>query len=278
MSLRQLSIRLSLETTGNLHRRHRVGGTEFSELREYSLGEDIRLIDWKATARRQRPIVRLLEPEREQPLLILLDRGRLMTAQVAGLKRFDWALNAALSLTLAGLRRGDRVGIAVFDKTIHTWIAPQAGMAHLAPILEQLHALEPVAAESDYAGVTAQVLNQYTRRALVVMLTDIVDEIASQDLLVAMGRLSPRFLPFCVALRDPQVDAQAAFTLATDSPPTAAVQTLYTQAVALDLLQQRRLAFAKLQQQGTLVLDAPAPWVSEQLVERYLSVKARGRL
>jgi uncharacterized protein (DUF58 family) len=278
MSLRQLSIRLSLETTGNLHRRHRVGGTEFSELREYSLGEDVRLIDWKATARRQRPIVRLLEPEREQPLLILLDRGRLMTAQVAGLKRFDWALNAALSLTLAGLRRGDRVGIAVFDKTIHTWIAPQAGMAHLAPILEQLHALEPVAAESDYAGVTAQVLNQYTRRALVVMLTDIVDEIASQDLLVAMGRLSPRFLPFCVALRDPQVDAQAAFTLATDSPPTAAVQTLYTQAVALDLLQQRRLAFAKLQQQGTLVLDAPAPWVSEQIVERYLSFKARGRL
>jgi uncharacterized protein (DUF58 family) len=278
MSLRQLSIRLSLEATGNLHRRHRVGGTEFSELREYSLGEDIRLIDWKATARRQRPIVRLLEPEREQPLLILLDRGRLMTAQVAGLKRFDWALNAALSLTLAGLRRGDRVGIAVFDKSIHTWIAPQAGMAHLAPILEQLYALEPVAAESDYAGVTAQVLNQYTRRALVVMLTDIVDEIASQDLLVAMGRLSPRFLPFCVALRDPQVDAQAAFTLATDSPPTAAVQTLYTQAVALDLLQQRRLAFAKLQQQGTLVLDAPAPWVSEQLVERYLSVKARGRL
>jgi uncharacterized protein (DUF58 family) len=281
MSLRQLSIRLSLETTGNLHRRHRVGGTEFSELREYSLGEDVRLIDWKATARRQRPIVRLLEPEREQPLLILLDRGRLMTAQVAGLKRFDWALNAALSLTLAGLRRGDRVGIAVFDKTIHTWIAPQVGMAHLAPILEQLHALEPVAAESDYAGVTAQVLNQYTRRALVVMLTDIVDEIASQDLLVAMGRLSPRFLPFCVALRDPQVDAQAAPTAvpSTDSRPASeAVQALYTQAVALDLLQQRRLAFAKLQQQGTLVLDAPAPWVSEQLVDRYLSVKARGRL
>jgi uncharacterized protein (DUF58 family) len=279
MGLRQLSIRLSLETTGNLHRRHRVGGTEFAELREYALGEDIRLIDWKATARRQRPIVRLLEPEREQPLLILLDRGRLMTAQVAGLSRFDWALNAALSLTLAGLRQGDRVGIAVFDKTIHTWIAPQPGMTHLAPILERLHNLEPIQAESDYAGVTAQVLSQYTRRALVVMLTDIVDEIASQDLLVAMGRLSPRFLPFCVALRDPQVDAQAhPAPQAEPQPDREAVQALYTQAVALDLLHQRRLAFAKLQQQGTLVLDAPAPLVSEQLVNRYLSVKARGRL
>jgi uncharacterized protein (DUF58 family) len=280
IGLRMLSIRLSLENSGNLQRRHKVGGTEFSELREYSMGDDIRFMDWKATARRQRPIVRLLEPEREQPLLILLDRGRLMTAQVAGLSRFDWALNAALSLAMAGLRRGDRVGVVVFDKTIHTWIAPMPGMGHLSQILERLNTIEPVRTESDYAGVTAQVLNQYHRRALVVMLTDIVDEIASQDLLVAMGRLSPRFLPLCVALRDPQVDAQAKppSDFNSLSRPQAAVQPLYTQAVALDLLHQRKVAFAKLRQRGTLVLDAPAPLVSEQLVNQYLRVKARGRL
>lgn len=279
IGLRMLSIRLSLENSGNLQRRHKVGGTEFSELREYAVGDDIRFIDWKATARRQRPIVRVLEPEREQPLLILLDRGRLMTAQVAGLSRFDWALNAALSLAMAGLRRGDRVGVVVFDKTIHTWIPPMPGLGHLAQILERLNAIEPARTESDYAGVTAQVLNQYHRRALVVMLTDIVDEIASQDLLVAMGRLSPRFLPLCVALRDPQVDAQAkpSLDLNRGSEPSK-VEPLYTQAVALDLLHQRKLAFAKLRQQGTLVLDAPAPLVSEQLVNQYLRVKARGRL
>jgi uncharacterized protein (DUF58 family) len=279
IGLRMLSIRLSLESSGNLQRRHKVGGTEFSELREYAVGDDIRLMDWKATARRQRPIVRLLEPEREQPLLILLDRGRLMTAQVAGLSRFDWAVNAALSLAMAGLRRGDRVGVAVFDKAICTWIAPLPGLGHLPYILERLNTLEPVRAESDYAGVTAQVLNQYHRRALVVMLTDIVDEIASQDLLVAMGRLSPRFLPLCVALRDPQVDAQAQRPLdlhRSAAPDT--VQPLYTQSVALDLLHQRSVAFAKLRQQGSLVLDVPAPQVSEQLVNQYLRVKARGRL
>jgi uncharacterized protein (DUF58 family) len=278
IGLRMLSIRLSLENSGNLQRRHKVGGTEFAELREYTVGDDIRFMDWKATARRQRPIVRLLEPEREQPLLILLDRGRLMTAQVAGLSRFDWALNAALSLAMAGLRRGDRVGVVVFDKAIHTWIAPTPGMGHLSQILERLNTIEPARTESDYAGVTAQVLNQYHRRALVVMLTDIVDEIASQDLLVAMGRLSPRFLPLCVALRDPQVDAQAkpAVDLYLSQPSTVA--PLYTQAVALDLLHQRKVAFAKLRQQGTLVLDAPAPQVSEQLVNQYLRVKARGRL
>jgi uncharacterized protein (DUF58 family) len=279
IGLRMLSIRLSLENSGNLQRRHKVGGTEFAELREYTVGDDIRFMDWKATARRQRPIVRLLEPEREQPLLILLDRGRLMTAQVAGLSRFDWALNAALSLAMAGLRRGDRVGVVVFDKAIHTWIAPMPGLGHLSQILERLNTIEPARTESDYVGVTAQVLNQYHRRALVVMLTDIVDEIASQDLLVAMGRLSPRFLPLCVALRDPQVDAQAkpAVDLHRLSPPST-VAPLYTQAVALDLLHQRKVAFAKLRQQGTLVLDVPAPQVSEQLVNQYLRVKARGRL
>lgn len=279
IGLKMLSIRLSLENSGNLQRRHKVGGTEFAELREYTVGDDIRFMDWKATARRQRPIVRLLEPEREQPLLILLDRGRLMTAQVAGLSRFDWALNAALSLAMAGLRRGDRVGVVVFDKTIQTWIPPTPGMGHLSHILERLNTIEPARTESDYAGVTAQVLNQYHRRALVVMLTDIVDEIASQDLLVAMGRLSPRFLPLCVALRDPQVDVQAKPAVERDRlAQPSPVAPLYTQAVALDLLHQRKIAFAKLRQQGTLVLDAPAPQVSEQLVNQYLRVKARGRL
>jgi uncharacterized protein (DUF58 family) len=185
---------------------------------------------------------------------------------------------------MAGLRRGDRVGVVVFDKTIHTWIPPMPGLGHLSQILERLNTIEPARTESDYAGVTAQVLNQYHRRALVVVLTDIVDEIASQDLLVAMGRLSPRFLPLCVALRDPQVDAQAKprlepshFSESSKSEPSK-VELLYSQAVALDLLHQRKLAFAKLRQQGTLVLDAPAPLVSEQLVNQYLRVKARGRL
>lgn len=288
IGLRLLSIRLSLEATGNLQRRFKVGGTEFSELREYSVGDDIRMMDWKASARSQRPIVRLLEPEREQPLIILLDRGRLMTAQVEGLRRFDWALNAALALALAGLRRGDRVGIAVFDKAIHTWIAPQSGLAHLSHILERLHTQEPEGVESDYVGVASQVLNQYTRRALVVMLTDIVDEIASQELLGAMGRLSPRFLPLCVALRDPEIDAQAHPHLQSSpqsnlqsSPQSNLqpnIQRLYSQAVALDLLHQRRLAFAKLQQRGSLVMDAPASQISVQLVEQYLRLKTRGRL
>lgn len=127
IGLHQLSVKLALQATGTLKQKRRLGvGTEFAELREYGIGDDLRFIDWKATARLSQPLVRVLEPEREQTLLILLDRGRLMTAQVQGLTRFDWGMNAALSLALAGVSRGDRVGLGVFDRTLHTWLPPRA--------------------------------------------------------------------------------------------------------------------------------------------------------
>lgn len=272
VGLRALSIRLTLQSAGAMRQARRLGvGTEFTELREYATGDDPRLIDWKATARRSRPLVRVLEPEQEQTLIILLDRGRLMTAQVDGLARFDWGLNATLALALAGLSRGDRVGVAVFDRQIHTWIPPERGQMHLSRLMERLTPIQPVLLEPDYFGAVTTLVNQQTRRALVVMLTDIVDVTASAELLAAMGRLSPRYLPFCVTLRDPQVDRQA-HTLTTD------VTTTYARAVALDLLAQRQSAFALLKQKGALVLDAPANQVTEQLVDRFLQIKAKSLL
>ncbi|MDJ0687171.1 MAG: DUF58 domain-containing protein [Xenococcaceae cyanobacterium MO_188.B32] len=272
ISLRSLSIRLSLENTGSMRQARRLGnGTEFAELREYRTGDDIRLIDWKATARRSRPVVRVLEPEQEQTLFILLDRGRLMTARVQGLKRFDWGLNATLSLALAGLSRGDKVGVAVFDRDINTLIPPERGNHHLTKLIESLTPLQPVLLEPDYLSAITKVVTKQTRRALVVVITDLVDATASMELLKAMIRLTPRYLPFCVTLRDPVID-----TLSHNS--TNNTTETYSRAIALDLLAQRQVAFAKLKQKGVLVLDAPANQISEQLVDRYLQMKARNLL
>jgi uncharacterized protein (DUF58 family) len=272
LGLRSLSIRLALQSAGAMRQRKRMGmGTEFAELREYSTGDDPRLIDWKATARKSRPLIRVLEPEQEQTLIILLDRGRLMTAQVQGLKRFDWGLNATLSLALAGLNRGDRVGVGVFDRTIHTWIPPERGQNHLSRLIDRLTPIQPEFLEPDYLGAVTTLVSQQTRRALVVIITDIVDTTASTELLSSIGRMTPRHLPFCVALRDPQVDRQAhQFT----SDPSAT----YTRAIALDLLAQRQIAFASLKRKGVLFLDAPANQISDQLVERYLQLKQRNQL
>jgi uncharacterized protein (DUF58 family) len=272
IGLKELAIRLSIENSGAMRQARRLGnGTEFAELREYRTGEDIRLIDWKATARRDRPVVRVLEPEQEQTLFILLDRGRLMTAKVGGLKRFDYGLNATLSLAMAGLSRGDKVGVAVFDRDISTWIPPERGNQHLSKLIERLTSVQPVLLEPDYLGAVTRVITQHTRRALVVVITDLIDVTASSELLGAMMRLTPRYLPFCVTLNDPQV-AQIAHA------PTDNVKDTYARAVALDLLGQRQVAFAQLRQRGVLVLDAPCDRLTKELVDRYLQLKARNLL
>ncbi|MBD2345578.1 DUF58 domain-containing protein [Anabaena subtropica] len=273
IGLRSLSIRLTLQSSGSMRQSRQLGiGTEFAELRNYRTGDDLRLIDWKATARRVGPpLVRVLEPEQEQTLIILLDRGRLMTARVQGLQRFDWGLNATLSLALAGLHRGDRVGVGVFDRLMHTWLPPQRGQHHLHRLIDNLTPIQPVLLESDYLGAVTNVVQQQTRRALVVVITDLVDVTASTELLAALTRMTPRYLPFCVTLRDPQVD-RLAHTSSEDLTQT------YNRAVALDLLAQRQVAFAQLKQKGVLVLDAPANQITDQLVERYLQLKARNQL
>jgi uncharacterized protein (DUF58 family) len=272
VGLRSLSIRLTLQSPGAMRRARRIGmGTEFAELREYATGDDPRLIDWKATARRSRPLVRLLEPEQEQTLIILLDRGRLMTAKIQGLQRFDWGMNATLALALAGLQRGDRVGVGVFDRTMQTWIPPERGQNHLSKLVERLTPIQPELLEPDYLGAVTTLVGQQTRRALVVMITDIVDTTASAELLLALGRMTPRYLPFCVTLRDPQVDQQA-------HQFTTNVTESYGRAVALDLLAQRQVAFATLKQKGVLVLDAPANQMTDELVDRYLKLKMRNQL
>jgi uncharacterized protein (DUF58 family) len=272
IGLKALSIKLTLQSSGTIRQTRRLGaGTEFTELREYAVGDDPRLIDWKATARRNRPLIRVLEPEQEQTIIILLDRGRLMTANIQGLQRFDLGLNATLSLALAAIQRGDKVGVGVFDRTLHTWLPPQRGQQHMSNIIDRLSRIQPDLLEPDYVGAINTVISRQNRRALVVIITDIVDTIASAELLTALSRLAPRYLPFCVTLRDPQVD-HLAHNLANNIP------NAYEQAVAIDLLQQRKLAFAKLQQRGVMVLDAPANLMSDQLVEQYLQIKQKGRL
>lgn len=272
LGLKALSIRLAQQSAGSLRRSRQMGlGTEFAELRDYVRGDDPRLVDWKATARRLRPFVRVLEPEHEQTLIILLDRGRLMTAHVQGLTRFDWGLNSTLALALAGLQRGDQVGVGVFDRTIHTWIPPQQGPSHLNYLIERLTPIQPDWIEPDYFKAATSLVQRQPRRALVVLITDIIDVTASAEMLAALMRLTPRYLAFCVALRDPRIDHQA-------HTPTPRLATAYNRAVALDLLSQRQQAMSQLQQKGVLILDAPADQISTDLVDRYLQLKLYNRL
>jgi uncharacterized protein (DUF58 family) len=138
-------------------------------------------------------------------------------------------------------------------------------------MVERLTPIQPVLEESDYLAVATHAAQQQHRRSLVVILTDIVDATASAELLSALARLRPRHLPFCVTLRDAAIDHQA-------HQSTAEVGAAYQRAVALDLLGQREVAFARLKRRGVLVLDAPASQISDPLVESYLRLKTQSRL
>jgi uncharacterized protein (DUF58 family) len=271
-ALKELSIKLSHSSElGDLRMKRRGQGTDFASLREYVVGDDSRKIDWKATARKDRPVVRVYEVEQEQNLLVLVDAGRMMVSDLEGLSRFDHALNAALSLVLTGLHRNDRVGLGIFaDKPI-MFLPPRRGRPYLTTMLEAVCDIKPRVVEPDYTGALSFFASAHKQRSLITVLTDLTDPTGSQALLTGLASLSPRHLPFCVTLRDRQVDKIAA-QRNTD------VDGAFKRAVATDLTSQREVAFSHLVRRGCMVLDAPPQDLCDRLVNRYLEIKARGRL
>ncbi len=277
-SLKELSVKLSNSTElGELRRNKRGQGTDFASLKEYVSGDDSKSIDWKATARRDKPIVRTYEIEQEQRLLILIDAGRMMVSNLENLSRFDHALNAALGLALTGLTHNDQVGLGIFAEKPLLFLPPRRGKAYMQRILDATFPIEPRSVEPDYPGMLAHYASLQKNRALVVVLTDLTDPAGSQALLEGLVNLRKRHLPMCVTLNDRTV---LEIGLKRSAGPTANLepQEIFQRAVALDLVAQRELALSVLQRQGCLVLDRPPQELSAKLIDLYLDVKRRGLL
>lgn len=278
-ALQELSVKLSHSSElGELHKKKRGQGTDFASLREYTDGDDAKAIDWRATARRDRPVLRTYEAEQEQRLLILVDAGRMMVSELDGLTRFDRALNAALCLALTGLSHNDQVGIGIFADKPLLYLPPKRGKGYMHRILEATFAVEPRMVEPDYAGILAYFAQAQKGRSLMVVLTDLTDPTGSQALLSGLANLTPRHLPFCVTLKDKDVQRLATEKLDESKVNKGTLEALYQKAVAIDLSNQRELALSVLTRRGCLVLDATPQELSDRLVDRYLEVKARGRL
>ncbi|MDR3614289.1 MAG: DUF58 domain-containing protein [Candidatus Obscuribacterales bacterium] len=280
-ALHDLSIKLSRSSElGELQQRRRGQGTDFSSLKEYTVGDDAKSIDWKATARRDRPVVRTYEAEQEQRMLILIDAGRTMTSDLEGLTRFDHALNAALCLALTGLSHNDQVGFGIFADRPLAYLPPRRGKGYLKNILEVSFDVEPKMVEPDYIGMLSHFATMQKSRCLFVLLTDLTDPTGSQALLSGLASLAPRHLPFCVTLEDRQINAVA---LTSGSKIASAnmddnLEAIYKRAIATDLLAQRELALSVLQRRGCLILDCPPQELSDKLVDAYLDIKTRAKL
>jgi len=251
--------------------RRRSEGREFESLREYRTGDDARTIDWKASARRAKTMVRLHRPEQDQPVMLVLDCGRHMAGRVDGRRKLDHAVDAALRLARVSLDQGDLVGVVAFAREVQAHVPPRKGAAHLRELTRALYRVEATLEESDYGRALDVCFARHHKRTLVVVLSDLLDLETSAALVRRALALAPRHLPLVASLHD-----RSLAELAEQVPES--VQDAYERQVAARLEDEYRLTAARLRDAGALVVRAPATTFSAEAVNAYLRVKREGRL
>lgn len=247
------------------------GGTDFESLREYGADDEFRHIDWAASARSGRPIVRTYRPERNQTVVVLLDNGRLGAAQVDGVPRIEHSLDAAIMLTAVASRLGDRIGLVAFDAAVRAIVPPARRRDQVTRVTEAVYDLEPALVESDYQSAFTETLVRFRRRSMLVLLSDLSEQAVTETLLPALPLLVRRHVVVVGAVRDPEVGRWAT------APPADEVDA-YRQAAALDALATRARTAARLRGMGAVVVDAEPGKLAPALADAYLEVKATGRL
>jgi uncharacterized protein (DUF58 family) len=256
---------------GRRRMRFKGQGREFESLREFVAGDEIHHISWSASARRGKLMTREYRVEKSQNIVVMLDTGRLMTARIGELTKVDHAINAALSISCVALAGGDNVGLLTFGRHVESFIAPRRSKDQLGNIMEALYAIQPAMIEPSYSRAFNYLVANNRRRALVIILTDLIDAEASADLLAHARLLMPRHLPLIVTIGDSDLRA-----LVTHQP--ASIGEVYRQSVAEELIKQRDEALNRITHAGGLALDVPVGRLSIELVNKYLDVKERGLL
>lgn len=249
----------------------RGGGTEFDSLREYGVDDEFRRMDWAATARANKPIVRTYRSERNQTVLLLLDAGRTMAGLVGGVPRLEHAMDAVMMLTAVATRLGDRAGMVAFDSEVRAMVGAGHARDQLSRVTEAMYTLEPKLVESDYRGAFATTLSRFRRRTMLVVLTELAEQAVAQSLVPALPLIARDHVMVVASVTDPEVGQWA-----TSSPLEAGAA--YRKAAATAALADRRRTVARLRGLGAMVVDAPPGRLAPDLADAYLKVKATGRL
>ncbi len=254
-------------------------GTEFDSLREYVVGDDVRSIDWRATARRSDVVVRTWRPESDRRVVIVLDTGRTSAGRVGvdptaadpgGWPRLDWSMDAALLLAALASRAGDHVDFLAHDRTVRAGVFNASRTELLARLVDAMAPLQPALVESDAGAMIAAVQRRVRRRALVVLLTDLNASALDEGLLEVLPQLSTKHQVLLAAVTDPRVDLLAA--------GRSDAAQVYDAAAAERARNERHATAARLRRSGVEVLDAPPEDLAPALADRYLAMKAAGRL
>jgi len=242
-------------------------GTEFDSLREYVVGDDVRSIDWRASARRADVVVRTWRPERDRRVLLVLDTSRTSAARVGDAPRLDAQIEAALLLAALAGRAGDRVELVAYDRALRARVTGVAGARLMPAMAEALAGVEPALVETDWPGVVGQVTDRLSQRALVVLLSALEPAAVEAGLLGVVDQLTARHQVVLASVRDPEVEQLRADR--TDLMAAAAAErTELERAAVAGLLRSR----------GVEVVDALPDDLAPRLADTYLALKAAGRL
>ncbi len=254
-----------------LRRTSRWGdGREFESLRDYVQGDDPRTIDWKATAKRRKHVVRNYETERSQNIVLAIDAGRYMRERLSPVReRIDYALGACMLLASRAQRFGDRVGTLVFDNRIrHVSPARRTDPAALAKVLA---GVETRLVEPDYPLALATLGRHFRKRSLVILFCDVIDPAVSSALVRSLARTGRSHLPLAIAIQNPELEQVASGEVRhrTDA---------YDRAAAEELVQARAMTLHLMRQSGIIVVDTPPGDTLTRTLDKYVEIKERGLL
>lgn len=277
-----------------LRRTRRVGqDNEFERLRDYTIDDNYRHIEWRSTARRNKLTVKDFQANQSQRVVFMVDCGRMMTGTSGDVSLLDHALNAMLMLSYVALARKDQVGLLCFSNELHTFVPPKGGSGQMNRLLHAAYDRFPQMVESRYDDAFLHLATHVRKRALVVLITNVIDEVNAHQIERHLSVTSGRHLPMAVLLRDhalyDAVDAvedemqmmeSLRASQSSGTPETAAFskvpdKQLFEAAGAADILTWRRHVLADLEMKGVLMVDAFPEQLTGQLVNRYLEVKAR---
>ncbi|HYO00644.1 MAG TPA: DUF58 domain-containing protein [Mycobacterium sp.] len=254
-------------------------GTEFDSLREYVVGDDVRSIDWRASARRADVVVRTWRPERDRRVVIVLDTGRTSAGRVgidptasdpSGWPRLDWSMDAALLLAALASRAGDHVDFVAHDRVPRAGVYNATRTELLPQLVEAMAPLQPALIESNAAAMVATVQRRIRRRALVVLLTDLNPSALDEGLMSVLPQLSAKHQVLIAAVSDPRLDRLAA--------GRSDAAEVYDAASAERARNDRGAIAARLRRHGVDVVDAMPDDLAPALADRYLAMKASGKL
>ncbi len=243
-------------------------GREFERLREYRYGDEIRQIDWKATSRQRQLITREFNVERNQNIVLMVDCGRFMRNETDGISYLDRALNSAIMLSYIALGQGDNVSLMAFSNRIERFIRPVRGKPGIQTILRSTYDIQASTKTADYSLALEYLSKVQRKRALVILITFVTDELQLRVIGESLQLRSLPYLPMCVLLQDVGLKEMA------DRIPDSDVEAFHTSAAAQILTGQAQQV-ATMRENGVLMVDTPPDLLTERLINEYLTIKMR---